>query len=87
MWCALTAGGARTALLAGTLAALSPLVLEYGQQARAYVFAAAAGVLAVGALMRGRPGPAGNRWLAVGRGRGRRRCGCTTPLRSWWCRC
>jgi mannosyltransferase len=65
MWCALALGGPRAALAAGAFAALSPLVLEYGQQARAYVFAAAACAIAFGALVRVGDGPGDGRRLAL----------------------
>ncbi len=60
---------ARPALAAGLLAALSPVVLEYGQQARAYAFAALGVTVAAAALVSaqaaGRP-RARLAWLALG---------------------
>ncbi len=57
----------RPALLAGALCALSPLVLDYAQQVRGYVFAMLAVTIAVGATVRAASAPASRtRLLAVG---------------------
>jgi mannosyltransferase len=53
-WLALPVAGRRAAVIAAGLCALSPLVLQYGQQVRAYVFAMLAVTLAAGAAVRHR---------------------------------
>ena len=66
MWLAWCVGGRRPAILAGLLAALSPLVLRYGQEARAYVFTMLAVTIAVAAATRAVDDRAnGTRWLGV----------------------
>lgn len=59
-WLALAFVDRRSALIASGLCATSPLVLEYAQQARAYVWVMAAVAVAVGATVRG------GRWLWLG---------------------
>ncbi|MGI8622588.1 MAG: glycosyltransferase family 39 protein [Solirubrobacteraceae bacterium] len=54
----------RFALVAAMLTALSPLVLEYAQQVRVYVFVMLATVISVGATVRGARG--NPRWLVLG---------------------
>lgn len=58
----------RAALIAGGLTALSPLLLTYGQQVRAYVFAALLSTIALAAIVMAQRvgGSAQRRWLAVG---------------------
>ena len=59
-WLALPLGGRRAATIAALFCALSPLVLQYGQQARGYVFAMLLVTLAVGSRCGGgssRPSP------------------------------
>ena len=65
-WLANELGGRRAGTIAATATAVSPLVLEYGQQARAYVFVMAAVTLAVAAAARAaRSEDLGPRWLAL----------------------
>jgi hypothetical protein len=59
-WAALPLVGRRRALLAAGLAALSPLVLEYAQQVRVYVWVLLGAAIAIGGVVRG------GRWLWVG---------------------
>jgi len=57
----------RAALLASAFCALSPLVLEYAQQVRVYIFAMLAATIAVGAAARAPDAPSGRgRLLAAG---------------------
>jgi hypothetical protein len=63
-WCAVALGGRRSALLAGLLVAASPVLVEYGQQARAYVFATLLVVLAAAAALRMQTDPR-RRWLVA----------------------
>ena len=69
LWLGTLVAGKQAGVVAAALAALSPLVLEYGQQARGYVFAMLAATIAAGALVEGeraRAGsPARKAWLAV----------------------
>lgn len=59
-WLARAFVDSRTALIAAGLTAASPLVLEYAQQARAYVWVMVAVAVAVGGTVRG------GRWLWLG---------------------
>jgi len=52
IWLADMVGGRRAAIGAGLLAALSPLVLRYSQEARAYIFVMLAVTLAAGASVK-----------------------------------
>jgi hypothetical protein len=61
-WAALPLAGPRRALAVAGLAACSPLVLEYAQQVRVYVWVMLFAALAIGAVARG------GRWLWVGCG-------------------
>jgi len=64
-WLGSLVGGRLAGLIAASLAALSPMVLLYSQQVRAYVWVMLAVTVAVAAVIqatRGRP----RRWLAVG---------------------
>jgi 4-amino-4-deoxy-L-arabinose transferase-like glycosyltransferase len=67
LWVGTRAAGPRAGAVAAALAAVSPLLLEYSQQARAYVFATLAVTVAAGALLeaeRREPGsPARRAWL------------------------
>lgn len=62
-WVATRVAGPRAGVLAAWLTALSPLVMEYAQQARAYVFAALACTLAAGALLELERGKRKRAWL------------------------
>jgi mannosyltransferase len=68
-WLGWLIGDRRTGLLAAFFTALSPLVLEYGTQARAYVFAMLGSAIAVAALLHAERAkqPAARRlvWLAA----------------------
>ena len=65
MWLGCVAGR-QAAILAGLLAALSPLVLRYGQEARAYVFTMLAVTVSVAAAMQAIDDRANRaRWLGV----------------------
>jgi mannosyltransferase len=67
-WLGKEAAGRRAALVAAGLAALSPLLLEYSQQARAYIFAtllATVAVVSVRKLERAGDRAARGRWLAA----------------------
>lgn len=66
-WVASSVSDRRTAALAALLTAVSPLVLEYGQQVRAYVFAALLTTLAVGGALHlaNDRGPRTVRWALV----------------------
>jgi 4-amino-4-deoxy-L-arabinose transferase-like glycosyltransferase len=68
-WLATELGGRRAGLIAATLASLSPLVMTYGQQARAYVFVMLAlTLIAIAALRASRVAEAGEsprRWLVL----------------------
>lgn len=66
-WVGYRVSGLRPAVFAAALTALSPLVLEYGQQARAYIFAMLAVAVAVGCVLEyhaAGPGRRRTRWLA-----------------------
>ncbi len=52
-WAARTLVGRHAALIAATLCAVSPLVLQYAQQARVYIFVTLAGTVAVAATVDG----------------------------------
>jgi hypothetical protein len=63
-WLALRLGGPRIGLVAAALAALSPLLLTYAQQGRAYGLGIAAGTIAVAAAVEAaRAAP--RRWMAL----------------------
>ncbi len=65
-WLARLLAGDAAAVLAALMAALSPLVIEYAQQVRAYVFVMLFATIAVAAAIQAsrRPGEA-RRWIAV----------------------
>jgi hypothetical protein len=69
LWVGTRAAGPRAGTVAAALGAMSPLLLEYSQQARAYVFAMLAVTLAAGALLeaeRRQPGSRARRaWLVA----------------------
>jgi mannosyltransferase len=65
-WLADQLGGRLSGALAATAMAISPLLLQYGQEARAYVFAMAAVTLAGAAAVRAHNGGSSRqRWLAI----------------------
>ena len=65
-WLGWSVAGRRTAILAGLLAALSPLVLRYGQEARAYVFTMVAVTVSVAAATQAVDDRANrSRWLGL----------------------
>lgn len=65
-WLAWLFVGRHAALVAGALAALSPLFLQYAQQARVYAFAMLAGTICAGAAVRAtRSVESSTRWLVA----------------------
>lgn len=67
-WLGTIVGDRRSGLLAGLLAALSPLVFQYAQEMRAYVFVMLAVTLAAGAAVRLAEEPERRRWLVLAMG-------------------
>lgn len=66
-WVGRLIGGALVASLAALIVAVSPLVLEYGQEVRAYAWAMFAVTIAAGAVLQAERSPARNgTWIAVG---------------------
>jgi mannosyltransferase len=68
VWLAGLVASRRAALVAGLLAAISPLSLVYGQQVRAYIFAALFSTVAIAAAVtvQRRAGRQRRNWIAVG---------------------
>jgi 4-amino-4-deoxy-L-arabinose transferase-like glycosyltransferase len=64
-WVGTVVGGRRAGFVAGLLAALSPLTLQYAQEVRSYIFAMLFVALAVGAAIRLSQSPRSLRWLAA----------------------
>ena len=64
-WAGTVIGGRRAGLVAGVLAALSPLTLQYAQEVRSYIFAMLAVALAVGSAVRLAQRPSSVRWLVA----------------------
>jgi mannosyltransferase len=64
-WLGTLVGGRRTGAVAGLLAALSPLVLQYAQEVRAYVFVMLAVTLAAAAALKLAAEPRRRRWLVL----------------------
>jgi uncharacterized membrane protein len=58
-------GGRRAAMLSGLFAALSPLVLQYSQEARAYVFAMLGVTIAAAAAVQATRSPESRGWLVL----------------------
>ncbi len=69
LWLGTLVAGIRSGTIAAGLAALSPLLLEYAQQVRAYIFVMLAVTLAAGALIEAQRRQAGSRarrrWLLM----------------------
>lgn len=64
-WAGTVLGGRRAGLVAGLLAALSPLTLQYAQEVRSYIFAMLAVALAVGCAVKVAQRPRTTRWLVA----------------------
>jgi uncharacterized membrane protein len=64
-WLAGLLGGRRVGALSGVLAALSPLFLQYSQEARAYVFAMLGVTIAVAAAVQASRSSASRKWLIL----------------------
>lgn len=64
-WLGTLLGGRRAGLLAGLLTALSPLVLQYAQLVRAYVFVMLAVTIAAAAIVQLTREPERRRWLVL----------------------
>ncbi len=64
-WLGTLVAGRQAGVLAGLLAALSPLALQYAQEVRAYVFVMLAVTIAAAATIRLTQEPAQRRWLAL----------------------
>ena len=64
-WLGTTVGGRRAGVVAGLLAALSPLALQYAQEVRAYVFVMLAVTVAAAATIRLAQEPERRRWLVI----------------------
>ncbi len=64
-WLGRVVAGARVALIAAALTALSPLVLTYAQQVRAYVFVMLAVTIAAAAVVEWTRAPARRRWPVI----------------------
>ncbi len=64
-WLGTVVADRRTGLTAGVLAALSPLVLQYAQEVRAYAFVMLAVTVAAAAAIRLSQEPESRRWLAI----------------------
>jgi mannosyltransferase len=62
-WLGTVVAGRRTGVIAGLLTALSPLVLQYAQEVRAYVFVMLAVTVAAAAVVRLSQEPERRRWL------------------------
>ena len=65
-WLGTIIGGRRAGVIAGVLAALSPLTLQYAQEVRSYIFAMLAVALALAAAVRLSQEPERRRWLVLG---------------------
>ncbi len=64
-WLGTTVAGRRAGVIAGALAALSPLALQYAQEVRAYSFVMLAVTVAAAAVVKLSQQPERGRWLAL----------------------